>query len=49
MTDLCFHTAADLVWLIAAREISAVEVMDAHLARIEEVNPAVNAIVTLVG
>ena len=48
MTDLCFHTAADLARLIAAREISAVEVMDAHLARIEEVNPAVNAIVTLV-
>ena len=46
-SDLCFRTAADLARAIAAREISAVEVMEAHLARIEEVNPAVNAIVTL--
>ena len=46
-TDLCFWTAAELARVIAAREISAVEVMEAHLARIEEVNPAVNAIVTL--
>ena len=46
-TDLCFRTAADLAGAIASRELSAVEVMEAHLARIEEVNPAVNAIVTL--
>ena len=46
-TDLCFRPAADLARSIAAREISVVEVMEAHLARIEEVNPAVNAIVTL--
>ena len=39
--------ATDLARSIAAREISAVEVMDAHLARIDRVNPTVNAIVTL--
>ena len=39
--------AADLARSIAAREISAVEVMDAHLSRIDRVNPTVNAIVTL--
>ena len=38
-------------WLrdaIAAGELSAVEVVSAHLERIEAVNPAINAIVTLV-
>ena len=39
--------ATDLARSIAAREISAVEVMEAHLSRIDRVNPTVNAIVTL--
>ena len=39
--------ATDLARSIAAREISAVEVMEAHLSRIDRVNPIVNAIVTL--
>ena len=46
-SDLCVWPAADLARSIAAREISAVEVMEAHLSRIDRVNPAVNAIVTL--
>jgi amidase len=33
---------------VVARELSAVELVEAHLARIEAVNPQVNAIVTLV-
>ncbi len=33
---------------VAARELSATEVVSAHLERIDEVNPRVNAIVTLV-
>ena len=45
--DLCARPATDLARAIAARELSAVEVMEAHLARIDEVNPTVNAIVTL--
>ena len=45
--DLCAWPAADLARSIAARELSATEVMEAHLARIDQVNPAVNAIVTL--
>ncbi len=45
--DLCARPAADLARAIAARELSAVEVMEAHLARIDQINPAVNAIVTL--
>jgi amidase len=33
---------------VAARELSATEVVSAHLERVEQVNPRVNAIVTLV-
>jgi len=45
--DLCFLTATDLAGRMRRREISAAEVLDAHLARIEAVNPELNAIVTL--
>jgi amidase len=45
--DICFLTATELVRLIRVKELSAREVMEAHLARIEHVNPQVNAIVTL--
>src|SRR5262245_48945268 len=31
--------------MIRAREVSPVEVVDAHIARIEAVNPAINAVV----
>jgi len=47
-SPLTHRTAVELRSLLAAREISARELLDAHLARIAEVNPAVNAIVTLV-
>ena len=47
MSDLCSAAAGELARLIATREASAVEVMRAHLARIEEANPRLNAIVTL--
>src|SRR4051812_2362360 len=47
MTGICQLTAVDMARLIRAGELSAREVMHAHLARIERVNPAVNAIVTL--
>ena len=47
-TDLCFRSAVDLARAIAAREVSAAEVMEAHLARIAQVNPTLNAVVTLV-
>jgi amidase len=45
---LCDLDAIDLVARLRRREVSAVEVMRAHLSRIERVNPGVNAIVTLV-
>lgn len=46
--DLCFLHATELAALLRAKKVSAREVMQAHLAQIERVNPKVNAIVTLV-
>jgi amidase len=45
--ELCFATAVELARRIRAREVSVTEVVQAHLAQIERVNPKVNAIVTL--
>ena len=47
--DLCDATAVTLAAWIARGELSAREVVAAHLARIEAVNPSLNAIVTLTG
>jgi amidase len=44
--EMCFMTARELAGRIRARELSAREVMAAHLAQIERVNPRVNAIVS---
>lgn len=47
MSDkLCFMTARELAQRIRTRELSATEVMEAHLRQIDRVNPAVNAVVT---
>jgi len=45
--EICFLSAVELARRIRTRELSAREVMEAHLARIAAVNPVVNAIVTL--
>jgi amidase len=46
--DALFHaTASWLAAAIRARKVSCVEVMEAHLQRIDAINPMVNAIVTL--
>src|ERR1700728_884651 len=47
-TELIYSDATKLAELIRTREVSPVEVMKAHLDRIEAVNPKVNAIVTIV-
>ena len=47
-SDICFMEAGEIAARIRRRELSAREVLEAHLAQIERVNPAVNAIVTLV-
>lgn len=46
--ELCELTAVDLAARLARKDVSAREVMSAHLAQVERINPKVNAIVTLV-
>lgn len=45
--ELCFRSATELVALMVRRELSARELLTAHLEQIDRVNPTVNAIVTL--
>jgi amidase len=45
--ELCFLEATELVRRMRAKDVSCVEVMEAHLTQIERINPRVNAIVTL--
>ncbi|MET7459868.1 amidase [Nonomuraea sp. NPDC005501] len=47
MTELHYLTAAEMARLVRARQVSAVELLQACLDRIEQVNPRVNAVVTL--
>ncbi|MFC3981160.1 amidase [Streptosporangium jomthongense] len=42
-----YLTALEMLELLRTRQVGAVELLRAHLRRIEEVNPRVNAIVTL--
>jgi amidase len=44
---LCFRSASELVRLLRAGDVSSVEVVESCLARIDEVNPAINAVVRL--
>ena len=46
--EICDLSAVDMAAHIRRRDLSAREVLAAHLARIERINPKVNAIVTLV-
>ncbi|HEY0716505.1 MAG TPA: amidase [Streptosporangiaceae bacterium] len=47
MTGLCFMTARDLRAALGRREVSAREVLQAHLNQIDRLNPQVNAVITL--
>lgn len=46
-TDIIYSDATKLAELIRTREVSPVEVLKAHLDRIQAVNPQVNAVVTV--
>ena len=46
MSDLWRQPACELAKLVKNGEVSAVEVTESALARIDEVNPAINAVVT---
>ena len=45
--EIVDHTAVELADLLGSRELSARDVMIAHLDRIDQVNPQVNAIVSM--
>jgi len=45
--ELCTRPATELAALVRSRQVSARELLDAHLDRIERVNPSLNAIITL--
>lgn len=45
--DVCSRSAVEMRSLLSSGAISARELLEAHLARIEAINPAVNALVTL--
>lgn len=45
--DICFLPATEMAALIRRKELSAREVMQAHLRQIKRLNPKLNAIVTL--
>ena len=47
MTGLCFLTARELRAALGRREVSAREVLQAHLDQIDRLNPQVNAVITL--
>src|SRR5512134_140875 len=46
MKDILFSTATELARAIRKKQVSALEVLEAHLAQIAEYNAALNAIVT---
>ena len=46
MSELVWKTAVELAALIKRGEVSASEVLGAHLAQIDALNPELNAIVT---
>jgi amidase len=48
MDEILFADATEQAALVARRELSARELLDAHLHQIDRVNPEVNAIVTVV-
>lgn len=45
--EICYASAFELAWNIRSRAVSPVEVITAHLERIEALNASVNAVVTV--
>jgi aspartyl-tRNA(Asn)/glutamyl-tRNA(Gln) amidotransferase subunit A len=49
MSDLIKHNASELVEMLASKQVSSVEVTQAHLDRIAEVNPTINSFLHVTG
>jgi aspartyl-tRNA(Asn)/glutamyl-tRNA(Gln) amidotransferase subunit A len=49
MSDLIKHSASELIKLLASKQVSSVEVTQAHLDRIAEVNPTLNSFLHVTG
>ena len=47
LEDLCYQTLEEISDLIVRREVSPIEVTQAHLTRCERLNPTLNAFITL--
>ena len=47
MSEIFYASAKSMARAVREKEVSAVELVEAHLARIDEVNPALNAVVML--
>src|SRR5260221_6409749 len=45
--ELCFASASWLAAALRTRDVSSIEIVDACLARIEQVNPSLNAVIAL--
>ena len=46
-TELCYMSAGQLSGLIKSKDVSPVEVVEAHLARIDALEPTLNSFITL--
>jgi len=49
MDEIIYLSATSMARMIKQKEVSSVELVDAHLKRIEEVNPKLNAVVQVDG
>ena len=45
--EICSWTATEMAQRIRGKQVSCLEVMQAHLQQIDQINPTVNAIITL--
>ena len=45
--ELCFYTVAQAAQLIQARKLSPIELTQAHLKRIADLDPQLNAFITV--
>ena len=45
--EICYMSAGDLSKLVGSKEISPVEVIEAHLSRIDATEPVLNSFITL--